>query len=203
MPPIYVEVVVNVPRVSGVFHYLLPEELQPDFRAGMLVEVPFGQQQVQGVITRQVEQPEVSELKTVTAVLDERISLTPQQIELAFEIQRQTLAPFTSCISLMLPAGISQLADSLFTLVKAPAPGKQLKPNEKLILDALRERGPLRGRQIDRALPRRNWRPAARTLVERGWLSREPVLPPPRVRPRYIRTAQLAVPPELVAPGMQ
>ena len=203
MPPIYVEVAVNVPGVSGVFHYILSEEMQSDYRAGMLVEVPFGHQQVQGVITRQVDHPEVSELKTVTAVLDERISLTTQQIELAFEIQRQTLAPFTACISLMLPAGISQLGDTLFTLVKPPAPGKQLKPNEKLILDALRERGPLRGRQIDRALPRRNWRPAARTMVERGWLISEPVLPPPRVRPRYIRTAQLAVPPELVAPGMQ
>ncbi len=203
MPSIYVEVVVNVPGVSGVFHYAMPEALQVKFNIGQLVEVPFGSQQVQGVITREIEQPEVSEVKEVTAILDKRISLTPQQIELAFLLERETLASFTACLSLMLPTGISQLADTLYSIVRTPGSRGELNQIEKLILNALQERGPLRGRQLDRALPRRNWRTAARAMVRKGWLESEPILPPPRVRPRYIRTAQLAVPPELVAPGMQ
>jgi primosomal protein N' (replication factor Y) len=72
-----------------------------------------------------------------------------------------------------------------------------------MILNELRKRGPLRGRQLDRALPRRKWQRSARAMVNKGWLEREPVLPPPKIRPRYVRTAQLAVPPEIVAPGIE
>jgi primosomal protein N' (replication factor Y) len=200
---IYVEVAVNVPGVAEVYHYHLPEELQQDIAAGQLLEVPFGTQQVQGILIRRIDQPEVAETKPVTAVLDRRISLTPAQIELAFTIQEETLAPLSACISLMLPTGISQLADTLYTIKKDPLNIEKLNPNEKLILKALRERGPLRGRQLDRVLPRRRWRNNARAMVNKGWLESEPVLPPPKIRPRYIRTAQLAVPPEIVAPGIE
>ena len=39
--------------------------------------------------------------------------------------------------------------------------------------------------------------------LKNGWLTTQPVLPDPKVRPRYIRTAQLAVPPEMVRAGME
>jgi primosomal protein N' (replication factor Y) len=203
MPPTFVEVAVNVPGVSGVFHYHLPEALLTGWQPGLLVEVPFGAQQVQGVIVRQVEQPEVAETKPVTAFLDQQIALTPQQIELAAALADQTLAPLAACLSLMLPSGISQMADSLYSLRQPPEPGTPRGQNERLILEALTERGPLRGRQLNRVLPRRDWQASARRMIEKGWLQREPVLPPPRVRPRYIRTAQLGVPPEIIAPGVE
>ncbi len=201
--PVYVEVAVNVPGVTDVFHYHLPEGLQKGIVAGQLLEVPFGRQQVQGILIRRIDEPEVPETKPVTAVLDRRISLTPAQIELAFAIQEETLAPLSACIGLMLPTGIGQLSDTLYTIKKDPLNQAKLNSNEKLILEALRKRGPLRGRQLDRALPRRRWRNNARAMVNKGWLESEPILPPPKIRPRYIRTAQLAVPPEIVAPGIE
>ena len=109
------------PESPGSFTMHLPEALVPEYEAGLLVEVPFGSQQVQGVIVRQVAQPEVSEVKQVTAILDRRISLTRAQIDLAFQLQQQTLAPFTACLGLMLPDGISQLSDTLYTFVQPPA----------------------------------------------------------------------------------
>jgi len=196
---IYVEVAVNVPGVSGVFHYHLPEKLQKDAAVGQVVEVPFGAQQVQGILLSRVDVPEVPDTKAVSAILDPQISLTAYQIDLAFELSKQTLAPLSSCISLMVPSGISQLADTLYSLKNAPEADQDLLPNEKMILKVLAERGPLRGRQLDRALPRKQWEATARAMIRKEWLEREPILPPPGVRPRYIRTAQLAVPPELVA----
>ena len=100
---IYVEVAVNVPGVSGVFHYQLPEKLQPDSAVGQIVEVPFGKQQVQGIMLRRVETPEVPDVKPVTAILDPQISLTAHQIELAFALSNETLAPLSTCIGLMIP----------------------------------------------------------------------------------------------------
>ncbi len=196
---IYVEVAVNVPGVSGVFHYHLPEKLQKVSAVGQIVQVPFGTQQVQGIMLRRVEVPEVADTKPVTAILDAQITLTNDQIELAFALSEQTLAPLSTCISLMIPTGISQLADTLYSIKQRPQAGENLLPNEKLILDILEERGPLRGRQLNRSLKQRKWQATARAMVRKEWLESEPFLPPPGVRPRYIRTAQLAVPPELVA----
>src|SRR4030065_2642553 len=79
----FVEVAVNVPQVSGTFHYHLPAELEGVVKPGHLVEVPFGRQQVQGVVFRLVEQAEVPETKPVLSLLDEQAVLTPAQIQLA------------------------------------------------------------------------------------------------------------------------
>ncbi len=49
--PIYVEVVVNVPQASQTFIIIIcPAELEDQVQPGCLVVVPFGQQQVQGVV---------------------------------------------------------------------------------------------------------------------------------------------------------
>ena len=67
---------------------------------------------------------------------------------------------------------------------------------QKRLLDLLRERGSLRGRQIDSHFARVDWRKTASVLVKKGILSTKHVLPPPRVRPKFLRVAQLSVPPE-------
>ena len=44
----YVEIAVNIKKVSGEFHYHLPPELEGKVLPGHLVVVPFGKQRVQG-----------------------------------------------------------------------------------------------------------------------------------------------------------
>ncbi|KAA3646670.1 MAG: primosomal protein N' [Chloroflexi bacterium] len=193
--PVYVEIAVNVPQVSGGFHYHLPPGLEDRLKVGQLVEVPFGQQRVQGVVLRFIDEPEVDETKAVTAIIDAAAVVTPSQIELAKEISQQTLAPLAASMGLMLPVGLSQQADVLYSLTDTPIEG-ELNDLQQRIVQALHKRGPLRGRQLDHALPRRNWRAAATALIKQGILSRQPVLPPPSVRAKYVRTAQLSIPPE-------
>jgi hypothetical protein len=64
------------------------------------------------------------------------------------------------------------------------------------LLKLLAERGALRGRQIDSHFAKVDWRKTANMLVKKGVLSSKNVLPAPRVRPKYIRVAQLSVKPE-------
>jgi primosomal protein N' (replication factor Y) len=202
--PVYVEVAVNVPRVSGVFHYHLPPELVGEVQPGDIVTAPFGKQTVQGVVLREISEPEVEETKAIEAILDREVSLPPYQLALAEQMSADTLAPLAACIGLMLPAGLSQQADTLYTLLEGEeGDRRKLKDMEARLVDLLEKRGPLRGRQIDRALPRRNWRPAARSLAEKYWIRSQPVLPPPSVRPKYIRTIQLSVPPEIARAKME
>ncbi len=202
--PTYVEIAVNVPRGSGVFHYHLPAELEGKVKPGHILVVPFGQQTVQGVMLREISEPEVAETKAVEAILDKEISLTVHQLSLAKHLAESTLAPLAYCVGLMLPAGLSQQADTLYKLLEVgDAVSLDLNKLQTRLLVLLQKRGPLRGRQIDRGLPRKNWRAAARVLIKNKWLSSTPVLPPPRVRPKYIRTAQLSVPPEIVQAKIQ
>ena len=70
-----------------------------------------------------------------------------------------------------------------------------MSPVAVRLLKLLGERGPLRGRQIDRHFSQVDWRNTARSLVRMGLLASHSILPPPTVRPKYIRTAQLAVAP--------
>ena len=200
--PTYVEIAVNVPQVSGVFHYHLPLELEDHVRPGHLVEVPFGKQRVQGVVLRQVDQPAVAETRPVSGLIDPDVVLTSSQLALAEYMSKSAVAPLSACVNLMLPVGLSQLADTLYTLKEtllgerhdnALVSAERLSPLQNRLVELLRERGPLRGRQINQALPRRNWRAAANALVRQGLLFTQSVLREPRVQPRSVRTAQLAV----------
>ena len=206
--PTYVEIAVNVPRLSDVFHYHLPPELEGQVNTGHLVEVPFGKQRVQGVVLREVSQPAVKETRPVLSLLDTQVVLTRFQLELAEYLSVSTLAPLAACINLMVPVGLSQQADTLYTLKplegeaerSADAPTwndilQDLSPLQRRLAELLHKRGSLRGRQVSKAVPRRNWQSAMHALVRRDLVTTQSVLPPPAVQPKQVRTAQLACPP--------
>ncbi len=197
---VYVEIAVHVPHVSGSFHYHLPPALEGQITRGHFVTVPFGKQTVQGVVLRTMDSPEVPKTRQVLALLDPEPVVTAAQIQLAHEMSRLSFAPLSACIALMLPPGLSKMADTLYQLT---VPGEHLSADQKSELseaqrrlwDLLAVRGALRGRQIERALPRKRWRDTARALVRRGWVFSKAVLQAPSVRPKTVRTAQLACSP--------
>jgi primosomal protein N' (replication factor Y) len=189
----FVAVAVNVPQVSGVFDYHLPAEMVGQVRLGHLLLVPFGRQTVQGVVVDFPDQPGVEETRPALEIVDPAAALTMLQIALARQMAHDCLAPLAACIGLMLPPGVEQQADVLYTLQGA-APGSLTKTQARLV-KLLSERGPLRGQQIDRAIPRVDWRSAARALIRRGVIATQPVLPAPKVKPKVGRTVQLACSP--------
>ncbi len=189
----YIQAAVNIPQVSGIFDYHLPLELEGVVQRGCLVAVPFGKQLVQAVVLRLVSEPQVMDTKPVAALLDPLPALTSAQLELAAELAEKYLAPLSAFIDLMLPPGLSQHADTLYSR-NPGADALAVSPTQKRILAEIETRGPLRGRQLDAAIPRLDWRPSAAALVKAGVLITQPVLPPPSVRPKVVRTAQLSRP---------
>ncbi|HEY3310276.1 MAG TPA: primosomal protein N' [Anaerolineales bacterium] len=194
----FVRVAVNLPAVSGEFDYHLPPALEGLVAAGHLVLVPFGSQTVQGVVLEVLGQAEVTQTKSVLDLLDPAPVLTPAQIEAARQLAAETLNPLSAILDLMLPPGLSQHADVLFSLSAhwQVEDASQLPPVQKRLVELLQNRGPLRGRQIDRHFQRVDWRKSAQFLLRQAVLERQSVLPPPTVRPKFILTAQLAVTPE-------
>ena len=201
----FARIAVNVSSVTGIFDYHLPEELSGRVGMGQLVTVPFGRQTVQGVVLELVSQSAVAETKPVLDLLDPLPVLTGVQIELAKKIAQATLNPLAAILAIMLPSGLSQQADQRYEIRGKRTEKIEQRAGEKRpagttvqarLLKLLSERGPLRGRQIDRHFLRVDWRKTAQTMLRSGLLTSQSVLPPPTIRPKFVRTAQLAVPPE-------
>lgn len=204
----FVQIVVNVPSVAGIFDYAVPESLAGKIGVGHLVIVPFGKQTAQGVVFRFIDQPSVQAVKEILELVDKEPVLTQPQIALAEEIALSTLAPLAAVVGLFLPVGLSQQVDTVYEIreqrvdnrgvvsSKLISPQTQRLTIEDRILSLLKMRGALRGRQIDTHFAKVDWRKTAGFMVKKGVLSSRSILPPPRVRSKFIRVAQLAVPPE-------
>jgi primosomal protein N' (replication factor Y) len=198
--PIFVEIAVNVPQVRGVFHYHLPPELENRAGPGHFVLVPFGKQTVQGVILNRVEQPSVAETRPVLELLDPKPVLTPHLISLASWLAENNLTSLAAVIDLMLPPGLSQHTETVYSLSASGTDPDRWPPEmprtQERLLHLLQRRGSLRTSQLERALPHQNWKAAAQSLVQEGLVYTETQLPPPAVHPKRVRTVRLACPPE-------
>ncbi len=190
----FVEVAVNLPPVRGTFHYHLPPELQNRVLPGHLVTAGFGSRMVQGVVLSLTDTSPVPETRPIETLLDPNPVITPAQMDLARWLADETLSPIIECITIMLPPGLSQQADSLYELLEVG--GEAQSTTEGRLLQLLEKRGPLRGRQIKNALPRMAWKKAAEDLLRRGVIDRSSILQPPSVHPRHVRTARLSVHPD-------
>jgi len=191
----FVQIAVNVPSVAGVFDYAIPDELMGGIGIGHLAIVPFGTQTVQGVVLRFIDQPSVAKIKDIFEIVDPEPVLTPTQIALAEWMAEATLSPLAAMVNLMLPTGLSQQADIQYSVTsKHSSVSDEFRHIQQRLVKLLQNRGPLRGRQIDTHFRNVDWRKSAEWLVRRGVLEKKSVLPAPRVRSKYIRVAQLAVP---------
>ena len=190
----FVQIVVNVPAVSGIFDYAVPESLAGRVGVGHLVIAPFGKQTVQGVVFRFIDQPSVPEVKEILELVDPTPVMIQAQIALAETMAESTYSSLASIVSLFLPVGLSQQADVSYKLLIADY-ADDASPTTTRLINLLRERGSLRGRQIDTHFRKVDWRKAASHLVKKGVLESQSVLPPSRVRSKHVRVAQLAVPP--------
>src|SRR6266511_2623590 len=114
---IFVQIVVNVPAVSGIFDYSVPDSLLGQVGVGHLVIAPFGKQTVQGVVFRFIDQPSVPEVKEIMELVDSAPVMTQAQIALAEAMAETTLSSLASIVSLFLPVGLSQEADVNYQLL--------------------------------------------------------------------------------------
>ncbi|HUS83689.1 MAG TPA: hypothetical protein VMX56_00970, partial [Anaerolineales bacterium] len=110
--PMYVEVAVNLPPVHGTFDYHVPTQLRDKVLLGHLVTAPFGNRRVQGIVVGMPKIPAVPETRPIEELIDPDPVLTAAQLDLAKWLAVAYHAPLIDCITLMIPPGLSQQADS-------------------------------------------------------------------------------------------
>ena len=192
----FAEVIINLAQIDKSYHYLVPREIGESLQPGCMVAVPFGKQVVQGVVLSLLDESSVEEVLPIQAVLSETTVLTDMQLRLAQWMAEAWLAPLGACINLMIPVGFTRRSDILVSLT--PREGVDVaafKPVQKRLLNLLKDRGPLRGRQLDHAFGEIEWRGSLEKLRSLGLVRTENVLPPPGIAPKALRTAALSLPP--------
>ena len=195
----FANVSVNLSQIDRTYHYSIPEKLRGQVHPGGLVIVPFGKQIVQGVVLGLIDQPEVQETLPIIEILAPDTLLTQQQLDLASWLGEHYFTPLAACAQLMIPTGLSRRADILVSLAgELPKDLEGFGSTQKRLLKLLENRGDLRGEQIDRALPKVDWRKTLDSLRRRELIRTNNILPPPRVSAKTLRTAALSIDPEAV-----
>ncbi len=186
----YAQVSVNVPQVSGCFDYKIPIDFINLIQIGSLVEIPFGKQIVQGVIVELLETSIVESTKDISGLIDINPVLTRAQIIFAKTIADTFYCTYSQAIELMVPPGLNQQADILINLT-GTTNGKSLSLLELKMVDQIQKKGIVRGRQLDSAFPRVDWKKSLKRLQQMDILEYHSFLPKPTIRPQMVRTVQI------------
>jgi primosomal protein N' (replication factor Y) len=105
----YAQILIFLPihsKETPFFDYQVPKTLQEDVAPGVMVEVPFRDRRLPGLVMSLSETPAVPHTRPIRRVLFEEPVIQPAQLQLAQWMTRETLAPLHACISLMLPPGM-------------------------------------------------------------------------------------------------
>lgn len=195
----FAELVINIEApLEGTFHYDVPRDLRNTLQIGHLVEVEFGRRLAQGIVIAFSDTAPVPETKPIIATIDPQPVVQPWQIALAQWMSQAYLSPLNSCLRLMLPPGLTRWADVSIDIDPSWDGQGAFTPLQEQVIKLLREKGFMRGRQIQRALPKTDWKTAVSQLANRRILRKASVLDPPRVRPKEIHTAELIASPARV-----
>ena len=189
----FAELVINVEvPLEGTFHYDVPRDLAAQLQVGQLVEVEFGRRLAQGIVVAFAKEAPVEETKPIIALIDEEPVVRPWQIQVAQWMSEAYLTPLNACLRLMLPPGLTRWADVIVDVNPRWDGNGRLTDTQKQLITLLREKGDLRGRQINRVLGgKSNWKTAVNQLAQRDIVRKATVLDPPRIRPKQVRTAEL------------
>lgn len=110
MPETVAKVAVAAARywVDRPYDYLIPAELKEKALPGSRVYVPFarGNRRSEGVILAISDHSDYGKLKSITAVLDDKPVLTPDQIKLALFMRERFFCTVFDAVKAMLPAGL-------------------------------------------------------------------------------------------------
>ena len=191
----YAKVAVNTP-VDATFDYHIPPDLNGKLQPGHLVQVQFRTAMDHAIILSIHDEAEVESTKPIIARLDPRPVVTPEQIELSWWMSRAYRAPMGLCVWIWLPPGLTGHRDLLVRLRDRYAPELVVDAVEEAVVALLKRRGKLRGHQLNLSLTGKNWRAAVEGLAKYEVVTTESVLAPPRVRPRIVQTAALAIHPD-------
>ena len=201
----FAEVALNKP-LRQAYTYRIPPALDGQVAPGSLVEVEFGTSKEPAIVLAIVDSTDLAYTKDINGLLDDKPLLPPERLRLANWLAHECLAPIGPCCWLMLPPGLTGASDTLYRFVRDDLPDARPRqmtldgfdrrddkePLARKLLDRLREKGPLRLRQLKRAFPKQRVDGELERLARAGMVESESVLAPPSARMKTTKRLYLA-----------
>ncbi|MEK7848414.1 MAG: hypothetical protein AAB270_05780, partial [Chloroflexota bacterium] len=188
----YAEVAVNSPHAGRkTFTYSIPPSLT--LAPGHAVWVPFGPQTLLGIVTELSEHTEVEGVRPVSGLAHPEPLLSPPHLALGRWLSQYYVAPLFDSLSQMLPPGFARPTATLFR--PGPNTGEGNTPQEAAVMEVVRQKGTVAMEEVAAAVGQRQAARALKALVTRGLLVQEWQVSPPRVGPKLVAVARLAVAP--------
>jgi primosomal protein N' (replication factor Y) len=186
---LYIDVAVALP-VRGVFTYEVPAALREDVEVGKRVLVPFKHLQVTAYILDSAHSTEQKGIKQILSVLDE-IPMFPASMVPFFNwISNYYDHPIGGVIQGALPGGLNVKQVEMVNITdkgRACPPARSLSPGDGVVLEFLKERGPILVTALHRELGEQISPRLLQSLEGTGWITRERELKAGRVRPKLER----------------
>ena len=98
----------SVKKLDKEFIYMIPNDLKDKIKVGMKVLVPFGYQEVVGFVMELLENVDDTtyELKYITQIVDEKLVLNKELLDLGTFLSSSTLCTKISAFQTMLPSSL-------------------------------------------------------------------------------------------------
>lgn len=163
--PRYVHVAVDGVSATmngGVLTYALPGDMDPLPAPGQVVWVPIRNKMMHGVVTSYTDDEPEFDTRPVGKPAEPPVGLTPEQLEVARWMARETASSLFACAALFLPPGRTHRAIEMFRMNDdADLSETELTPLQERVVDLLMERGELSlddlrketGRSLNSVLP--------------------------------------------------
>lgn len=119
MKNLYVNVALPVP-VNKLFTYIVPDELKDDVQIGKRVIVPFGKQELTGIIVDLTNQSGWHKLKEIKDVLDPKPIISDEMLKLTKWIADYYLASWGEVLKTALPSGTVVESKRIVKLIRKP-----------------------------------------------------------------------------------
>ena len=93
-------------NIDRIFDYKVSNDLIDDIKLGIRVEVPFGNQTLEGFILEIKQDSNLDNLKYINKIIDKDIVLNKELLDLGKSMQKITLSTLISCYQVMLPKAL-------------------------------------------------------------------------------------------------
>jgi primosomal protein N' (replication factor Y) len=180
----YAEVAVNSPGSRSTFCYSVPPGL--NISVGQAVWVPFGSRVIQGIVLRLSDEPAVEETKEIAGIVTDFSLLSPIQIKLAQWISEHYFAAPFDALALMLPPGFERRAITCFQLTDSRVDLSFLTPEQRQILDIMREKKKISLPEMEKAIGKRKARQIIEQLLDRQLITKTLELEKAKVKPKTL-----------------
>lgn len=189
----FAEVSVNSPiPTRSTYTYEIPPGL--NVVPGHGVYVPFGPRILQGIVFEITAEPRFAEHRPLDSLVDQRVLVSPERLELARWIAERYLSPLFSAVALMLPPGFERKP---LTIIEPGARFSDLDGalEQQAIIDEVRVRGRVELDDLKKTLGLKRNTPV-QSLIAMDVLARVYQLDRPAVGPKTQTCVELLIAPE-------